>query len=84
MLYLHPLLTPFTYTSIARWQVREELQYSRAMFQNLDERIKIEVRNFEDKAKGMGIHQFADFYSSSTFKAKFSLDTGRKLIVSLL
>ena len=54
------------------------------MFQNLDERIKIEVRNFEDKAKGMGIHQFADFYSSSTFKAKFSLDTGRKLIVSIL
>lgn len=64
-------------------QVRDELQYSRAMFKNLDQRIEIEQKYFEDKAKGMNIHQFADFYSSSAFKAKFSLDAATKKIVCL-
>jgi DNA replication licensing factor MCM2 len=64
-------------------QVRDELQYSRAMFKNLDQRIEVEQKYFEEKAKGIGIHQFADFYASSAFKAKFSLDTAAKKIVCL-
>ena len=64
-------------------QVRDEYQYSRAMFKNLEQRIEIEQKYFEDKAKGIGIHQFGDFYSSEAFKAKFSLDKAAKKIVCL-
>jgi DNA replication licensing factor MCM2 len=63
--------------------VRDELAFSRSMFKNLDQRIEIEQKYFEDKAKSVNIHQFSDFYASNSFKAKFSLDTTNKKIVCL-
>jgi DNA replication licensing factor MCM2 len=63
--------------------VRDELAFSRTMFKDMDKRIEIEQKLFEDKAKGVGIFQFADFYASNAFKAKFALESAAKKIVCL-